>query len=47
MTTDEGFAIQYYSAALGCGTHCCAAFEDCVCHKAKQHNDTGPITHSI
>lgn len=23
------------------------SFEDRVCHKAKQHNYTGPITHSI
>lgn len=32
-------------------THCCSVFECCmcvcVCHKVKQHNDTGPITLGI
>lgn len=30
-------------------THCCSVFEYCVCvcHKVKQHNDTGPITLGI
>lgn len=44
------FAILYHRATFGCGnkSHSCrVVFEDRVCHKVKQHNYTGPITHSI
>lgn len=54
VTTDEGFArsVLQCLAWMWC-KHTLSAvplsffFSRTVCHKAKKHNDMGPITHGI